>query len=181
MSTFAPGRPPRTEIDDRAEIALGVAEKADQILGSNLLAQQLLPARSRNHPRPLLLGQPAGVLGEVGQQEEGDEGDDDGDEALEDEEPAPVGQAGDAVHVGNGAGEQAAERAGDEHRAPEEGEAFLGLVAFVPEADQVEACGASAGAPRLRPVAATHTAREDAGFGQAQQEAGRQDLAIVLD
>lgn len=36
---------------------------------------------------PLLLGEPAGLKGAVGQEEEGEKGDEDGDGSLDDEEP----------------------------------------------------------------------------------------------
>ena len=115
------------------------------------------------HPPPFPFAQELGLLREVRDDEEEQEGNDAGQEALDDEDPAPGEVAAQAVHVGQGGGEQAAEGAGQRGRGEEEGEALLGLRALVPHADQVEAAG------------------EHAGFGEAEEEARRPEALDGAD
>lgn len=100
-----------------------------------------MSSRPGKDPIPLFGRQPFDLFGEVGDEEESGDADEDGQDAFENEEPSPVTQAANAAHVGDGAGEQAAESASDEDGAPEDGEAPLGFLPLVPETDDVEAWG----------------------------------------
>lgn len=81
----------------------------------------------------LLVGEAAGVVGQVGQDDEGGEGDEHGDGALDPEEPAPGGVAEGALHVGQDAGgDEGGEGVGDEVAAKEDGVAGGELAARVP-------------------------------------------------
>lgn len=83
----------------------------------------------------------AGTVGDAGEDQEADEGDGDGKDAVDDEQPAPPGHAGDAREVGVGGrlqvpADHGPQRVADEPgaRAPKE------LVAAVPGAqDKVRA------------------------------------------
>lgn len=112
---------------------------------------------------PLPRRQPPGLVRKVADAEKGGNGHRHGQDALEDKDPAPVAQPPDAVHARNGRGQQAAKGRGDDDGAKVDGEALLGLLAPVPEADEVEAAG------------------EDAGLEDAQQEARGEQAAVVAD
>lgn len=87
---------------------------------------------------PFLDGNPPRLLWEVGNQEVGEPTDNDGTQSFQDENPPPVFQAADAVHVCNCASQETSEGARDQHRAPEDRETSLAFFPLVPETDQVE-------------------------------------------
>lgn len=89
-------------------------------------------------------------FGAVGEECETRHADDDGRDAFEDEDPTPATEAGDAVHVLDGEGEEAGEGAGEGGGAEEDGHACLEFEALVPGREEVGAC------------------REEAGFCQAK-------------
>ena len=93
------------------------------------------------HKRAFILGQPFCIFGEIRYEEESSNANDDRCDAFKDKDPAPSSQAADILHVGDCAGEEAAEGAGYEDGAPVDCEALLGFFAFVPKRDEVEACG----------------------------------------
>lgn len=94
--------------------------------------------RPRNHPLPLLFGQPFCLFWKVGDQKECDDADKNGEDALENKNPSPTAISADPLHFGYGAGKKATKRTGNEYRAPVNGESPLSLFAFVPETDEIE-------------------------------------------
>jgi len=85
-----------------------------------------------------------------------------------------------AVHLADGAGEQAAEGAGQGGGAEEEAEALLGLAPLVPHAHEVEAWAVSI-YKKKNWLREQHTPRKHAGLEHAQEEAGGHEPAPVLD
>lgn len=108
----------------------------------NILHLQLLARRAKlvvrlqppDHHRALGGGQKLRGVREVLDDPEGDDPGEHGREALEDEDPRPAGFATDAVHLGDGGCEEAAEGAGDGRGGEEDGGADAELAAFVPAA-----------------------------------------------
>lgn len=92
----------------------------------------------------LLLGQPLGALGVVGQEEENEEGREARGGALDDEQPPPGGQAARLVHVAHTIRDGAAKGASESGRCQNEGDADASFLSLVPECQVVDLeCGSS--------------------------------------
>ena len=89
------------------------------------------------HEAAFPLREPFRVLGEIGNAEKQNGRENASDDALEDENPVSRRISAHAVHLADGAGEQASEGGGKTRGAGEEGESLLDLGAGVPHADQV--------------------------------------------
>lgn len=111
----------------------------------------------------VLGGEKLGLGGEVVDEPKGHDGDDDGDGALDDEDPRPAGAVGEAVHVLDGGGEQAAKGAGDGGSGEEDGGAHAKLAALVPAGQVVVDAG------------------EETSLGHAQEPTGGHQLGPVVD
>lgn len=80
----------------------------------------------------LLVGQPLGVLGEIGHREEKNKGGHAGNAAFNDENPSPAIVAPITLHLGNSVCQNTTKGTGQSSRAEEEAEALLGFAALVP-------------------------------------------------
>ncbi len=121
-----------------------------------------LAGLARRHEGLVRRGEVVGVGGVVGEDEEGGEAEDEGGEALDDHDPAPAAEAGDAVHEADGVGEEAARGAGeggaDEEVGDAQGEFLLGV-----EEGQVDG-----------------HAGEEAAFNEAEEEAACDKGVVVV-
>ncbi|GJD04251.1 hypothetical protein ColKHC_13076 [Colletotrichum higginsianum] len=106
-------------------------------------------------------GEEAGVLGPVEDHPPAEDADEDGGQALDDEDPSPAGLAADAVHGGDGGGEQAAEGAGEGGGGEEDGGTDADLGALVPAREVIVDAG------------------EEAGLGDAEEPAGGEQAGEV--
>lgn len=100
----------RTSVDQHADIGLPVLERSPDRIGLEVLivgGSLLITSKAVQDTSTILGGQEFGFGGEVVDHPEGKGGDDDGDETLEDEDPPPALEAGNAVHVLNGGCQQA--------------------------------------------------------------------------
>ena len=116
------------------------------------------------HDHESLLGwrQIVGVARVVGEDPEGGDAEDEGGQALDDHDPAPAAQAGDAVHVADGVGEEAARGPGQGGADEEVGDA-QGQFLFRVEEGQVD----------------SH-AGEETAFDEAEEEAAGDEGAVVV-
>lgn len=88
--------------------------------------------QTADHAATIVFGQELGFGGEVLHHPVTDYADDDGGKAFEDEDPGPTFQATDALHLGDGGGEQTTERSGERGSREEDGSALAELRALVP-------------------------------------------------
>jgi hypothetical protein len=113
--------------------------------------------------RPLFLTEPTGVLGPVVEKFERDHAEDDRRQALDDEQPMPALQAEQSMHLEQRARDRASDHGGKRHRRHE-------------QRDDARAF------PRRKPISEIEDdAREEAGFGDAQQEAQRIEAPLAAD
>jgi hypothetical protein len=103
------------------------------MLGTRLLILLQPP----NHPAPVIHRQKLSLIGKILHHPKRRNADDDGDQALQDEDPRPPGFAGDAVHLRDRGGEQAAKGARNGGGGEEDGGAHTELGALVPAAEIV--------------------------------------------
>lgn len=85
----------------------------------------------------LVGGQEAGALGPVEDHPPAEDAYEDGGKTLDDEDPGPAGFAADAVHLGDGCGEETAKGAGQSGGGEEDGGADTDFGSLVPAGEVV--------------------------------------------
>lgn len=134
-----------TKVHHTREQDLVVFQDVDHVREGDALvgaAAALFGVQTSFDERTFILIEPAGLFGEVGQEEPKGRTDDNGEKTFKNEDPAPTGIAARAVgDLANRGSEQAAKGASEGSTAEEEGEAPLRFGTLVPHTDEIEACG----------------------------------------
>lgn len=155
-----------THVDEGAEpdLVVGVDELPGELVEGVHTALVTNIAKHAAAQDLLLLGvEPLGLLRPVDDEESRGNGEQRGRATLNDEDPAPGGEALGTAHLGDGIGEKTTERAGNDGAAEEEGHALLVLVALVVHGGDVDDTG------------------QDTGLEDTEEESQTDELAVVLN